>query len=170
MNRWIDHCCKAIEAVIAFFLAVMVVLVFGNVVLRYGFNSGITVSEELSRWLLVWLTFLGAIVAVREHAHLGVDTLVRKLGPAGKRICFIVNYCLMLYADWLLLAGSWRQTIINIDDRAPATGLSLGIFYFAGVVFGVSAGILLLYDLTRVVLGHANEADLVAVRETEEHS
>ena len=52
----------------------MVVLVFGNVVLRYGFNSGITVSEELSRWLLVWLTFLGAIVAVREHAHLGVDT------------------------------------------------------------------------------------------------
>ena len=55
----------------------------------------------------------------------------------------------MLYADWLLLAGSWRQTIINIDDRAPATGLSLGIFYFVGVVFGVSAGIMLLYDLFR---------------------
>ena len=45
----------------------------------------------------------------------------------------------MLFADWLLLSGSWRQTLINIDDRAPATGLSLGIFYFAGVVFGVSA-------------------------------
>ncbi len=118
----------------------MVVLVFGNVVLRYGFNSGITISEELSRWLLVWLTFLGAIVAVREHAHLGVDSLVRMLPPAGKRICFIINYCLMLFADWLLLAGSWRQTIINIDDRAPATGLSIGIFYFVGVIFGVSAG------------------------------
>ena len=46
----------------------MVVLVFGNVVLRYVFNSGIAVSEELSRWLMVWLTFLGAIVALREHA------------------------------------------------------------------------------------------------------
>ena len=92
------------------------------------------------------------------------------LGPTGKRICFIVNYCLMLFADWLLLSGSWRQTLINIDDRAPATGLSLGIFYFAGVVFGVSAGILLLYDLFRVVSGQASEADMVAVRETEDHT
>ncbi len=49
----------------------MVVLVFGNVVLRYAFNSGITVSEELSRWLFVWLTFVGAVVALRDHAHLG---------------------------------------------------------------------------------------------------
>ena len=50
---------------IALCLALMVVMVFGNVVLRYGFNSGITVSEELSRWLFVWMTFLGAIVALR---------------------------------------------------------------------------------------------------------
>jgi TRAP-type C4-dicarboxylate transport system permease small subunit len=168
MDRILDLYCTLLKGVIALCLAVMVVLVFGNVVLRYGFNSGITISEELSRWLLVWLTFLGAIVAVREHAHLGVDTLVRKLSPAGKRICFVINYCLMLYADWLLLAGSWRQTIINIDDRAPATGLSLGIFYFVGVVFGVSAGIMLLYDLFKVVSGQASEADMVAVRESEE--
>jgi len=169
MERILDLYCGLLRGVIALCLAVMVVLVFGNVVLRYGFNSGITVSEELSRWLLVWLTFLGAIIAVREHAHLGVDTLVRMLPAAGKRICFIVNYCLMLYADWLLLAGSWRQTLINIDDRAPATGLSLGIFYFVGVVFGVSTGVLLLYDLYRVVSGEASEAEMVAVKESEEH-
>jgi len=168
MERILDLYCAVLKGVIALCLAVMVVLVFGNVVLRYGFNSGITVSEELSRWLLVWLTFLGAIVAVREHAHLGVDTLVRMLSPTAKRICFIVNYGLMLFADWLLLAGSWRQTMINVDDRAPATGLSLGIFYFVGVVFGVSAGIMLLYDLFRVISGRAGEADMVAVRESEE--
>ena len=74
MERILDLYCALLKGVIALCLAVMVVLVFGNVVLRYGFNSGITISEELSRWLLVWLTFLGAIVAVREHAHLGVDT------------------------------------------------------------------------------------------------
>ena len=169
MERILDLYCTLLKGVIALCLAVMVALVFGNVVLRYGFNSGITISEELSRWLLVWLTFLGAIVAVREHTHLGIDSLIRMLGPTGKRICFIINYCLMLFADWLLLSGSWRQTLINIDDRAPATGLSLGIFYFAGVVFGVSAGILLLYDLFRVVSGQASEADMVAVRESEEH-
>jgi TRAP-type C4-dicarboxylate transport system permease small subunit len=121
----LDVYCSVLKFVIALCLAVMVVLVFGNVFLRYGFNSGITVSEELSRWLLVWLTFLGAIVALKEHAHLGVDTLVRALPPAGKRVCFVVSYLLMLYADWLLLAGSWKQTIIGWGDRAPATGLSL---------------------------------------------
>lgn len=168
MERVLDLYCGFLKGVIALCLAVMVVLVFGNVVLRYGFNSGITVSEELSRWLLVWLTFLGAIVAVREHSHLGVDSLVRMLSPAGKRICFIINYCLMLFADWLLLTGSWRQTLINWDDRAPATGLSIAIFYFVGVVFGVSAGVMLLYDLYRVVSGQATEADMVAVRESEE--
>jgi TRAP-type C4-dicarboxylate transport system permease small subunit len=169
MERVLNLYCGFLKGVIALCLAVMVVLVFGNVVLRYGFNSGITVSEELSRWLLVWLTFLGAIVAVREHSHLGVDSLVRMLSPAGKRICFIINYCLMLFADWLLLTGSWRQTLINWDDRAPATGLSIAIFYFVGVVFGVSAGVMLLYDLYRVVSGQASEADMVAVRESEEH-
>jgi TRAP-type C4-dicarboxylate transport system permease small subunit len=169
MARVLDLYCTLLKFVIALCLAIMVVLVFGNVVLRYGFNSGITISEELSRWLLVWLTFLGAIVAVREHSHLGVDTLVRMLGPAGKRICFVINYGLMLFADWLLLSGSWRQTLINIDDRAPATGLSIGVFYFVGVVFGVSAGVMLLYDLFRVVSGQAGEADMVAVRESEEH-
>src|SRR5262252_4540972 len=112
MARLIDIYCAFLKCVIAACLAVMVVLVFGNVVLRYVFNSGITVSEELSRWLMVWLTFLGAIVALREHQHLGVDTLVRILPPLGKRICFIASYLLMLYADWLLLAGSWRQTLI----------------------------------------------------------
>jgi hypothetical protein len=60
----------------------MVLMVFGNVVLRYGFNSGITVGGAL-RWLFVWMTFLGAIVAVR-HAHLGTDALVARL-PGGQR-------------------------------------------------------------------------------------
>src|SRR6478672_4878450 len=75
----IDLYCRLLKVAIAACLAVMVVLVFTNVVMRYLFNSGIPTSEELSRWLLVWLTFLGAIVALRQHAHLGVDTLVRAL-------------------------------------------------------------------------------------------
>jgi TRAP-type transport system small permease protein len=168
MGKALDVYCRFLKLAIAVCLAVMVALVFGNVVLRYAFNSGITISEELSRWLMVWLTFLGAVVALREHAHLGVDALVRALPAAGKRICFVLSYVLMLYADWLLLAGSWRQTIITAGDRAPATNLSVGLFYSAGIVFGVSAGIILLYELFRVITGAAREEDLVAVRESEE--
>ena len=74
----------------------MVILVFGNVVLRYAFNLGMTMSEELSRFLFVWLTFLGAIVAFREHGHLGVDMVVSRLPPSGKKACLIVSQLLML--------------------------------------------------------------------------
>ena len=168
MARLIDLYCRALKLAIAACLAIMVVLVFGNVVLRYVFNSGIAVSEEISRWLMVWLTFLGAVVALREHAHLGIDTLVRALPPIGKRICFVASYALMIWADWLLLAGSWRQTLITAGDSAPASGLSVGIFYSAGIVFGVSAGVILIYDLLRVLTGAAREEELVAVRESEE--
>src|ERR1700761_9166307 len=94
IERLVDLYCRLLKVAIALCLAAMVVLVFTNVTLRYLFNSGIPTSEELSRWLLVWLTFLGAIVALRQHAHLGVDTLVRMLPAYGKRICFIINYCL----------------------------------------------------------------------------
>ena len=51
---------RALDILSGLCLAIMVVLVFGNVVLRYTVNSGITASEELSRWLFVWLTFMGA--------------------------------------------------------------------------------------------------------------
>ena len=114
MGRILDLYCRAIKFIIALCLAVMVVLVFGNVVLRYVFNSGITVSEELSRWLMVWLTFLGAIVALREHSHLGVDTLVRALPPAGKRICFAAQ----LRPDALCrLAAARRELEADADHR-----------------------------------------------------
>lgn len=169
MAKIIDLYCHALKFVIALCLAAMVVLVFGNVVLRYLFNSGITQSEELSRWLLVWLTFLGAIIAVREHGHLGVDTLVRMLSPLGRKLCFIASYVLMLWANWLLVQGSWKQASITFGDAAPATGLSVGTFFYSsGVVFGVSAAIIMLYDLFRVITGKADDAELVAVQESED--
>ena len=60
VDHFINGYCRLIGYLMAAMLALMVVLVFGNVVMRYAFNSGFTLSEELSRWLFVWLTFLGA--------------------------------------------------------------------------------------------------------------
>ena len=168
MNVIIEGYFKLLRFLIALFLAIMVVLVFGNVVLRYAFNSGITVSEEVSRWLFVWLTFLGAIVALREHGHLGVDSLVKRLPTAGKKAVLIVSQLLMLYTTWLLLVGSWEQTLINWNVVAPASGLSTGLFYGVGIVFAVSAGLILLGDLYRAVTGQLSEDELVMVKESEE--
>ena len=101
LDALIDRCCRWINVLIALALAVMVLMVFGNVVLRYAFNSGIAVSEEVSRWLFVWITFLGAIVAIREHGHLGTDMLLVKLPPLAQRACLVVAHGLMLFLGTL---------------------------------------------------------------------
>jgi len=168
MKRLIDLYCHMIDYLIAILLAIMVVLVFGNVVLRYAFNSGITVSEEMSRWLFVWLTFLGAIAALKEYGHLGTDMLLVKLPPPAQRALLVLSNLLMLYVTWLLFAGSLAQAKINLDVEAPVTGLSVAIFYGSGVVFAVSAALILLDQLWDLVTGKTADADLVKISESED--
>ena len=168
MDRWIDRLCRAIEAAIALMLALMVALVFGNVVLRYGFNEGITVSEEVSRWLFIWITFLGALVALRERAHLGVDLVVARLPLAGKKLCMLLSQALMGYILWLLLQGSIAQARINWDVQAPVTGASMAWIYIAAIVFAVGAGLLIALDMVRLLTGRLDSQALVMVQESEE--
>ncbi|KQO23780.1 TRAP transporter small permease [Acidovorax sp. Leaf78] len=170
LNTFIDRYVRAINLLIALALAAMVVLVFGNVVLRYVFNSGIAVSEELSRWLFVWITFLGAVAAIKENAHLGTDMLVSRLSVRGKKVCMALGHVLMLYITWLFFDGSWQQMKINWDVEAPVTGASMAIFYASGVVFSVCAGFLLTLQLLRVLTGKASEDELVMVKESEEQA
>jgi TRAP-type C4-dicarboxylate transport system permease small subunit len=168
VNALLDRFCRVLDALMVLLLAVMVLLVFGNVVLRYAFDSGITVSEEMSRWLFVWMTFLGAVVAIKEHAHLGTDMLVARLPLAGKKACLVVGHLLMLYVCWLLFDGSLQQTRINWDVEAPVTGASMALFYGAGVFFAVFAGLLLLRETWRALTGRLSEAELVMVQESED--
>jgi TRAP-type transport system small permease protein len=168
LNALLDRFCRGLDALMVVLLALMVLLVFGNVVLRYAFASGITVSEEMSRWLFVWMTFLGAIVAIKEHAHLGTDMLVARLPVAGKKACLIVGHLLMLYVCWLLFDGSLAQARINWDVEAPVTGASMAIFYGSGVFFAVCAALLLLRETWRALSGRIREDELVMVQESED--
>ena len=168
LNALINHYCKAISYLIAAALAVMVVLVFGNVVMRYAFNSGFTVSEELSRWLFVWLTFLGAVAALRDNAHLGTDMLVSKLGPMGKRLCMGLSLALMMYCLWLLFKGSYDQFLVNVDSQSPVMEASMGWFYACGMVFAVLAAPILLQDLFRLLTGKIDDEHLMLIQESEE--
>ena len=168
MNRAIDGFCRLVEILIAAFLAVMVVMVFGNVVLRYAFNSGIIVSEEVSRWLFLWVTFLGAILALKEHSHLGTDALISRLPVLGRKICLVIGHLLMLYATWLVFSGALAQVRINLHVEAPVTGASMAFVYGTGVVFAVFSVVLLLRDLWRILTGQLSEDELVMVKGTEE--
>jgi TRAP-type C4-dicarboxylate transport system permease small subunit len=160
--------CRLLDAITALCLAVMVVLVFSNVVLRYAFNSGLMVSEEMARWLFVWMIFLGAIAALQENGHLGTDFLISKLSRAGKRICAVLAQAGMLYVSWLLIVGGWAQVQINADVTAPVSGASMGIFYMSVVVFAASACVILGWQLLRALSGRVKDEELVMFTESED--
>lgn len=153
LDRLINRYCKLLSILMIICLALMVIMVFGNVVLRYGFNSGITESEELSRWLFVWVIFMGAIVAVRERTHMGTDMLVALLPKPLQQASLFIGHVLMLFATWLMFKGSLVQTQLNWESMAPVTGLSQAWLYAAGIVFAASTGVMLLLDLWKVATG-----------------
>lgn len=168
MQRLVDAYFALLRLAIAGLLAVMVVLVFGNVVLRYGFNSGITSSEELSRLAFVWLVFLGAALALREHAHIGIDTLIRVLSPALARLAILAGYALMLLACALLLDGVWGQLRLTWATSTPVTGISIGWFLVPALVFAVTALGILVAEAIGIVTGRIDVSRLVLVQESED--
>jgi TRAP-type transport system small permease protein len=170
--EWLDKAaaayCKFLELLLVLLMVVMVVMVFGNVVLRYAFNSGITVSEELSRWAFVWMIFLGAIIAIKESAHLGTDMLVGRLGRTGKMVCLAIAETAMIYCAWLVFSGSLSQVRIGWDVEAPVSGWSVAWLTGAALVFGVSAGAFHLLKLARLLTGKLADEELVTVQESED--
>ncbi|MCI7480498.1 TRAP transporter small permease [[Pasteurella] aerogenes] len=138
---------KAIEALVVLILSAMSILVFLNVVLRYGFNSSINVTEEVSRYMFVWLAFLGTILAFNENQHVNVGVLVDKLSPKKRNILGIVTDLAMLYCCYLIIDGGWIQYVLNLDNYAPISGLPQGITFLASVIAGALMGVLLIARL-----------------------
>jgi len=167
-----DRCLGWLDRLFSFLmvacLAMMVVMVFGNVVLRYAFNSGIMVSEELSRWLFVWMTFLGSVVAMRRHSHLGSDALVSRLPPAGKKACFVAAHLLMLAMCVVMAKGAWEQVVINAASTSPVMQVSMAWFHSSALMFAVLAAVIIVFELFKLAMGRLDERDLIGVVESEE--
>lgn len=159
---------QAMNTIIVVALAMMVIMVFSNVVLRYVFNSGITVSEELARFCFLWLVFVGSVVAMRERAHLGVDSLIARLPRGGKVAFVLISNALMLWVCYLFFVGSWRQTVVGWGTLKPATGIPMAFHYGTGLVMSVGIGIILVGNTWRVLSGKATDAELIQVTESED--
>lgn len=168
MSKVSDRVTTTINLVIATFLALMAIFVFGNVIMRYFFHSGLTWAEEVSRFLFIWLIFLGSIVGFKDNEHLGIDTLVRRLSPKGKRILYVVNCVIILATLALTLHGSWYLTIINLDQSSPAINLPYAYVYSSGIVASIGMGYIAAKNLYLLLSGKLTEDDLVMTTDSED--
>ena len=160
MKRAADLLFRSMEGVMFALLVAMVVMVLGNVILRYGFDTGISSSEELSRSAFVWLTFIGAVVATREGTHLGVDSLLRCLPRRGQLTLVVISELIMLMCCVLIFRGTWLQHEVNASTTSLITGMP--VIWVFGISYFMSAGIgvLILHKLWRIFTGQATPKDI----------
>ena len=162
MHRATTTVTRIIEFVMVALIAGMALMVFVNVVLRYGFNSGIAISEEMARFFFIWLTFIGAVVTFHEHGHLGVETLVRTFGRRGRVICMGLSNAMIIFCCAILFWGTWLQMPINASMHAPVSGMPMIAVFGVAFFTSVGIGLIALARLIRILTGRVTEEEIAA--------
>ncbi|MCM2297194.1 TRAP transporter small permease [Rhodoferax sp.] len=155
---------RGIEVLIAFFLAIMIALVFVNVVLRYGFSTGFAWSEEISRLCFIYLVYLGAIGAMRDNQHLIIDSILTRIQPAAQKAVFLLVQAGIIWVMVVLSMGSWQLVIQNLGDRWVATQFPVFLIFGVGLVTGVAIILLSLANIYRLVVLKLSVSELISVR------
>jgi TRAP-type transport system small permease protein len=145
-------------------LAVMALAVFVNVVLRYGFGSGVAASEELSRLLFVWMVFIGATLAYPVGEHMAFTSLVAGLRsrPVAMRLMTVVIRMLTLAACALLAWGAWQQVVVGLDSRSVVLGYPTALLPLPALLCAVAIAVMALVEIVRntpLDLGHGAEVE-----------
>lgn len=153
MNKLLKVYDLIMESIIAVFFAIMVILLFAQVVSRYVFNFPVMWSEEIGRYLFIWIVYLGSSIAFIRKRHLKVDFLVRKIKePYSTYLEVTVLSIIMIFLFFVFLYGL-KYIGIYWDTPAYSIGyIKLGWVY-ASIPIG---GILMILNIIRVILSILN--------------
>lgn len=152
------------ENAMAIALGVMALAVFVNVVLRYGFGSGIAASEELSRLLFVWLVFIGAAAAYPLGEHMAFISLLMRLRhrPAAMAAATALIRVLVIVACLCLGWGAWQQVVVGLDSHSVVMGYPTALLPLPALLCAAAIGARAVWELvTRqpLHLGHGVEVE-----------
>jgi TRAP-type C4-dicarboxylate transport system permease small subunit len=131
LQRFDRGLCVANKAVLAALLAIMAILVFGNVVLRYVFGFSLSWVEELTRYMMIWLAWLGAGLALREGAHITIDTLQQALPEFGARLLRTMVLLAMIGFFGALAWLGWGYSMFAWRQETAVLRLPAGLVYLA---------------------------------------
>lgn len=140
-------------------LGVMALAVFVNVVLRYGFGTGIAASEELSRLLFVWMVFIGAAAAYPRSEHMVFTGLLSQLRhrPGPLAVLTVLIRLLVITACGLLAWGAWQQVVVGLGSHSVVLGYSTALLPLPALLCAVAIGVVAFWQLVQhrpLDLGH----------------
>ena len=126
-----------VDALCSLGCVAIVVISFIAVVCRYVLNSSLTWSEEFTRYLFIWIVFLGAAISVRRRAHIAVDVFVGRLSPLGDRVLSLIERLATIAFALLVGIPGWAFVVIGMSNLSPALEIPMGFVYLAPVVGSV---------------------------------
>lgn len=163
MQKFMDKLFKGIDYFTGILTGLMVFFVFLNVILRTFFNSGLTWSEELARYLFVFVTYIGAISAMRVNGHLGVDTLISRVKPPFQMFMYVVSQGLIAFLMWVLIEGTRKMVLQNLFSKTAALGISYSFLYGIGFITGISILIMAICNIIHAFKNYDKISSIVVM-------
>jgi TRAP-type C4-dicarboxylate transport system permease small subunit len=137
IRRTLDH---VLEVLVVVVMAALVLDVSWQVFTRFILKSPSTWTDELATFLLIWVSLLGAAVALKRGAHLGMDYFVERMSP-GRRlyVAVFVYLCTGLFSVCVMMGGGVTLVArkLQLRETSPALGLDLGYVYLAVPISGL---------------------------------
>jgi len=134
-QRVLDSVDRVVSWVVIAAMAVLTVVVVGQVFFRYVMNDSVRWGWDIPRLCFIWVIMLSIPLGIRYNAHVGIDIVVQRLGPSARRAILVFNAFFMLL---LSLAAAWYAVVLaraTWDQMMPGINLSVGLFY-VGLVVG----------------------------------
>ncbi len=147
---------KVIETILAILMGVLTLDVLWQVFTRYVLNDPSPWSEELARFLLIWVSILGAAYVSGRREHIAIDLLQQKSSPENKRkIQVVVDIIIILFALFVLVIGGYNLVQITISQTSSSLQIPLGIIY---LIIPISGILIIFYSVADLLVGNEGSA------------
>jgi len=120
---------KLMDGIAVLCMVLILVLVVAQVVMRYVFNSPLTWSEELAVFVMIWLTFIGSLICMRDNEHIEVTILVDHMPRALQRIVMVFSRLASIFFLLVVVYYGFELVMENVGVTSVANQISMGLVY-----------------------------------------
>lgn len=133
----------------------MLSIITAQVLSRYIFSSSLTWSEELGRYIFVWMSFLGMAIGVKHGSHVALDILVKKLTGVSQKLLMLLNNVLVLFFGLCLSYSGFQLVELGMKQTSPTLQLPMQYVYMVIPISGVILVYFVLSEIIKMFKGQA---------------
>jgi len=141
---FLEYFCAAI-------IAVLVIITFANVLLRYFFNSPIVGVDEFGLFVFVWAAYAGALIAFKRHRHYSVSMLAELLPPLPRAIFDAITQIIVMAVLLIMIFYSYKVNVLLQFDRSPALEIPIYFVYSAFPIMSIGMMVYAIVDFIELV-------------------